>query len=332
LRVVAPSGSALGLPELSRVCDTPLPMIVDVRHLLTLKAIAETGSLTRAAKRRALTLSAISHQIRELEHLLGVTLIERRTKPLALAPAGARLVACAELVLPAIAQAESDAVRLGGASGARLHLALECHSCFEWLLPAIDALREAWSELDIDLRLGPRFDPIPALLSGEVDAVLGTDRTAHPGVHYDGIFRYEIVLVVPATHALARKSSVEARDLLHESFVTYPVELERLDVVTRFLRPAGVEPKRARTAELTSVLLQLVKSGRGVAALPSWALFDARDAPELRTLKLGKAGLHSELFVAVREDERGAPHQTAFLSIARKTAFELLRDIEPMPT
>lgn len=305
-------------------------MIVEVRHLLTLKAIAETGSLTRAAKRRALTLSAISHQIRELEHLLGVTLIERRTKPLALAPAGARLLACAEVVLPALAQAEADAVRLGAARGARLHLALECHSCFEWLLPALDALREAWGELDIDLRLGPRFDPIPALLAREVDAVLGTDRTAHPGVHYEGIFRYEIVLVVPASHPLARKASVEAVELRNEPFVTYPVEPERLDVVTRFLRPAGIEPNRTRTAELTSVLLQLVKSGRGVAALPSWALFDARDAPEFRTLKLGKDGLHSELFVAVREEERSAPHQAAFLTIARKTAFELLRDIAPV--
>ncbi|MGC4086707.1 MAG: LysR family transcriptional regulator [Polyangiaceae bacterium] len=305
-------------------------MIVEVRHLLTLKAIAETGSLTRAAKRRALTLSAISHQIRELEHLLGVTLIERRTKPLALAPAGARLLTCAEAVLPLLAQAEADAVRLGSKPGARLHLALECHSCFEWLLPAIDRLREAWSELDIDLRLGPRFDPIPALLAREVDAVLGTDRTAHPGVHYEGIFRYEIVLVVPANHPLARRPHIEPADVRHEMWVTYPVELERLDVVTRFLRPAGVEPKRDRTAELTSVLLQLVKSGRGVAALPSWALFDARDAPELRRLRLGKGGLHSELFVAVREDERAAPHQTAFANVARKTAFELLEDIQPI--
>jgi LysR family transcriptional regulator for metE and metH len=305
-------------------------MLVELRHLETLKAIHETGSLTRAAKRRALTLSAISHQIRELENLLGVVLLERRQTPLTLTAAGARLVACADIVLPEVARAEADLSRLSENRGARLHLALECHSCFDWLLPAIDALRETWPELDIDLRLGPRFDPIPALVAGEVDAVLGTDRVEHAEVQYEGLFRYEIVLVVPKNHALAQRSSVDAEALRNQPFVTYPVELERLDVVTRFLRPAGVEPVRARTAELTSVLVQLVKSGRGVAALPRWALADSDVLRDLHTLRLGESGLFGELFLAIRRAERAAAHQSAFLAIARKTAFELLSEISPL--
>lgn len=304
-------------------------MTIEIRHLATLQAIAETGSLTRAAKRRSLTLSAVSHLVRELETLLGVELLDRRSKPIALTPAGKRLLSCAEAVLPLIASAEADLARLSGDRRARLHLALECHSCFDWLLPTLDTLREAWPELDLDLRLGPRFDPIPALVSHEVDAVLGTDRVEHPDVHYDGVFRYEIVLVTPKDHRLSHAQWVEPGELAGEPFVTYPVELERLDVVTRFLRPAGVELVRARTAELTSILLQMVKSGRGLAALPRWAVIDTKNSEELGLVRLGKGGLHSELFLAVRTAAREEPHLRAFLDIARRTSFELLAEIEP---
>lgn len=301
-------------------------MILETRHLETIRAIAETGSLTRAAKRRNLTLSAVSHQLKELETLLGTPLFDRQ-KPLAPTRAGARLLACAHSVLPLISAAEADVARLVRDRSARLHLALECHSCFEWLLPALETLRAAWPDLDVDLRLGPRFEPIPALLSGEVDAVLGTDRVEHEGVHYDGVFRYEIVLVVGRSHRLAEREFVLPSDLASEPFVTYPVELERLDVVTRFLRPAGVEPIRTRTAELTPILLQLVQSGRGIAALPRWAVEDSPALPELARVSLGAEGLHSELFLAVRKPDRAAPHVAAFLEVARRTSVELLAGI-----
>jgi LysR family transcriptional regulator for metE and metH len=302
-------------------------MILETRHLETLRAIAATGSLTRAAKRRNLTLSAVSHQLKELETLLGTALFNRQ-KPLAPTEAGARLVACAESVLPLLAAAEADVARLVRDRRARLHLALECHSCFEWLLPALETLRAAWPELDVDLLLGPRFEPIPALLSGEVDAVLGTDRVEHEGVHYDGVFRYEIVLVVRRGHALAGRDYVVPADLAGEPFVTYPVELERLDVVTRFLRPAGVEPVRARTAELTPILLQLVQSGRGISALPRWAVTDSSARNDLAFVSLGERGLFSELFLAVRKPDRSEPHVAAFLEVARRTSEELLAGIE----
>jgi LysR family transcriptional regulator for metE and metH len=305
-------------------------MTIEIRHLATLHAIAETGSLTRAAKRRSLTLSAVSHLVRELETLLGVELLDRRSKPIALTPAGKRLLTCADAVLPLIAATEADLARMSGERHARLYLALECHSCFDWLLPTLDTLREAWPELDLDLRLGPRFDPIPALVARDVDAVLGTDRVEHPDVHYEGIFRYEIVLVTPKDHRLAKKPWVEPHELAAEPFVTYPVEPERLDVVTRFLRPAGVEPVRARTAELTTILLQMVRSGRGVAALPRWAVVDTKNSDELGMVRLGKSGLYSELFLAVREDGRDEPHLRAFLEIARTTSFELLAEIQPV--
>ncbi len=306
--------------------------MLESRHLQTVAAVADTGSLTAAARRLHLTLSAVSHQLRELESLFGTTLFDRKARPIKATAAGERLLACARATLPLLAQAEADVLVLAGQKPAeRLFLALECHSCVEWLLPALDALRATRPDLDVDLRLGPRFDPIPALLSREVDAVLSTDPTPDPGVEHSRLFRYEIVLLVSAEHALATRTNVEPDDLREQAFVTYPVELTRLDFYTRFLRPAGIEPQVSRTAELTSVLVQLVRSRRGIAALPRWAVADELGRGGLSSLRLGKSGLHSEVLLSTRAADKDTPLMQAFLAVARQVSRAALADIEPLP-
>ena len=80
--------------------------MLESRHLQTVLAVADTGSLTAAAKRLHLTLSAVSHQLRELESLFGVALFDRKARPVKTTAAGERLLACARPVLPLLAQAE----------------------------------------------------------------------------------------------------------------------------------------------------------------------------------------------------------------------------------
>lgn len=306
-------------------------MILESRHLQTVAAVADTGSLTAAAKRLHLTLSAVSHQLRELELLFGTPLFDRKARPIKTTAAGERLLQCARLTLPLMAQAEADVLTLVGQNASeRLFLALECHSCIEWLLPALDELRAARPELDVDLRLGPRFDPIPALLSREVDAVLSTDRTPDPGVHHSALFRYEIVLLASSDHVLATREFVEPSDLAKHPFVTYPVELTRLDFYTRFLRPAGIEPNVARTAELTSVLVQLVRSRRGLAALPRWAVADELARGGLCAVRLGPAGLHSEVLLSTRAADTETPLMQAFLAVARSVSRSALEGVVPV--
>lgn len=305
--------------------------MLESRHLETVRAVADTGSLTAAAKRLHLTLSAVSHQLRELESLCGVALFDRKARPIKATAAGERLLTCARQVLPQIEQAERDVLALAGQKPSeRLFLALECHSCIEWLLPALDELRATRPELDVDLRLGPRFDPIPALLSREVDAVLSTDRASDPEVRHSALFRYEIVLLLSAEHPLASRESVEPEELRDQPFVTYPVELTRLDFYTRFLRPAGIEPKVARTAELTSVLVQLVRSRRGLAALPRWAVADELSRGGLAAVRLGRAGLHSEVLLSTRAAEADTPLMQAFLAVARRVSKSALAFVTPL--
>src|SRR5690606_38681596 len=89
----------------------------------------------------------------------------------------------------------------------------------------------------------------------------------------------------------------------------------------------GVEPAAIRKAELTPIILQLVASRRGVAALPNWALTEYLPHGWLRLVRLGASGVWRTLYAAVRAEDTEAPFIRDFLAIAREVCFRNLDGI-----
>ncbi len=297
---------------------------LELRHLRTLVALRDTGSLVEAAERVFLTQSALSHQLKDLESRLGVTLFIRKTRPVRFTTAGRRLLKLADQVLPLVHGAEHDLERLAGGESGRIYMAIECHSCFEWLLPAINAYREEWPDVELDIASGFHFAPLPALARGDLDLVITADPIEELGLAYLPLFSYEAQLAVARDHELADKPWVEPADLSSEVLICYPVDRSRLDVFTSFLDPANVEPARVRSAELTTMMIQLVASGRGVACLPNWALHEYRQRDYVQVKSLGEDGVWPTLYAAVRADQADAAFIRGFIDVAKQTCFENL--------
>ncbi|WP_259699731.1 LysR substrate-binding domain-containing protein, partial [Pseudomonas protegens] len=98
---------------------------------------------------------------------------------------------------------------------------------------------------------------------------------------------YEAMLAVANQHPLASKPFVVPEELLSETLITYPVERDRLDIFTRFLEPADIEPAQVRTSELTVMMMQLVASGRGVCGMPHCALHEYSSRRYVKAKRLG---------------------------------------------
>ncbi len=305
--------------------------MLELRHLRTLVSLREAESLVEAAERLHLTQSALSHQLKDLEQRLGLPLFVRKTKPVRFTSAGLRLLRLADQLLPQVRQAERDLQRLAGGQAGRLHMAIECHSCFQWLMPTIDQFRIAWPEVEVDFASGYFFAPLPALARGDLDLVVTSDPQTLPGISYVPLFTYEALLAVSNQHPLATRSHIEPADLAGETLITYPVERERLDVFKQFLDPAGVEPLSVRTAELTVMMLQLVASGRGVSCLPNWALAEYSQRGYVSARRLGSEGLFGTLYAAVREDMLGMSYLQDFLLTAKDTSFATLEGVSAKP-
>ena len=270
-----------------------------------------------------ITQSALSHQIKSLEEQTGVELFVRRSKPLRLSAAGLRFLRLAERVLPEIDALQHEFSALRSGRSGRLHIAIECHACFEWLFPVLERFRKLWPDVDVDIRPGLAFDALPALQKEDVDLVVSSDPENLAGVTFTHLFDYAPVFVASSQHALAQKPFIEAEDFRGETLITYPVDRSRLDLFNQLLIPAKVEPAHVRQVELTAVILLLVASNRGVTVLPDWVVREVKYHSDYITRPLTQNKITRGLFAATRDVDHEKPFMRDLIQFAGQEAQRL---------
>lgn len=300
-------------------------MYIELRHLRTIRAIQQAGGLARAADMLNMTQSALSHQVKGLEDQAGMELFVRRSKPMRLSAAGLRMLRAADRILPEIDALEEEFRALRAGRTGRLHIAIECHACFDWLFPVLELFRHAWPEIDVDIRAGLAFEALPALHREDVDLVISSDREPPPGIVFNPLFDYHPTFVASSQNALAAKAFITAEDFRDQVLITYPVGRDKLDVFTEVLTPAKVEPRAQRTAELTAVILMLVGSNRGVAVLPDWVMREVKTNADYITRPLGPDPVTKRMYAATREEDAAKPYIAHFLRLARSEPVKLQR-------
>src|SRR6202050_2315430 len=205
---------------------------LEIRHLETLLALAECGSLSKAAARLFLTQSALAHQHKTVESQYGAALVEKNVRPLRFTAIGQRLLALARVVLPQMAEAGRDVARLAQGHAGPLRVAVQCHNCFDWLMPAMDAYRTLWPEVELDIISGFLMDPLPLLDQGEAElAIIHDPQEAHPTVVFSPLFRYESVALMSPRHRLAAKPWLAAGGFAGDTPLTSPLPGQKLGVV-----------------------------------------------------------------------------------------------------
>ena len=300
-------------------------MYIELRHLRTIRAIHQAGGLAKAADLLNMTQSALSHQVAGLEDQAGMELFVRRSKPMRLSAAGHRMLRAAERILPEIDAMEEEFRALRAGKTGRLHIAIECHACFDWLFPVLELFRHAWPEVDVDIRADFAFDAFPALHREEVDLVIASDSGPMPGITFNPLFDYHPTFVAAASNPLAAKGYIQAEDFRDQTLITYPVGRDKLDVFSEILTPAKVEPRAHRTAELTAVILMLVGSGRGVAVLPDWVMREVKTNADYITRPLGPQPVTKRMYGATRDEDAARPYVAHFLRLARSEPVKLQR-------
>lgn len=301
--------------------------MLELRHFKTLVALSETGNLSKAGKRVNLSQPAVSHQIRAVEEHYGIELFERKSDPLRLTAAGQLLVELAQEVTRRVQDGERDLARIAQGNAGQLRIAVECHSCFDWLMPSMDACREHWPQVELDLVSGFHADPVGLLEENRADLVIVSHTQKRSGVTFHPLFSYEVLALMSHHHPLARKPYLTAADFRAETLVTYPIPDDRLDLVRDVLQPARVNPQRRKT-ELTVAILQLVASGRGVAALPGWTVQPFLDRNYVAWKPVGKRGLRSRLYAATTNETASLAYMSEFIRIMREVSQNTLQRIE----
>lgn len=285
-------------------------------HLMILRAVEQRGSLTAAAESLHLTQSALSHAIRKLEGQLGVEVWTRDGRSLRPTQAGLYLLGLANRLLPQLEHAERLMAQYAEGQRGTLRIGMECAPCYAWLLKVVAPYLAAWPDVDVDVKQRFQFGGIKAIEGWEIDVLVTPDPLFKPGLRFVPVFDYEQVLVVAQDHPLAGRAFVEPCDLVEEVLITYPVDIDRLDIYNQFFLPAGCAPRQRKTIETTDILLQMVASGRGVAALPRWLVEEYAARMPVAPVRLGPNGIPKQIFLGTREDDAAIGYLDAFIAMA----------------
>ena len=297
--------------------------MIELRHLKTLTAIREHGSLAAAANDLCLTPSALSHQLKELDQWFGIEVVNRRNRPVSFSNVGLRLLQLADDVLPQVQVAQSDISRIIHGQTGHIIFSSECHSCFDWLMPLLNQYKNHYPDVELDFASGFESNPHELLQLGEFDLLITADPIALKGVEYFPIFEYESRLVLSNTHPLVRTENITVQALAEETLITYPVDKHRLDIMSKLFIPSNILPKKIRTTDLTQMLIQLVASGRGIAALPDWVVNEYEQKGWVTSRRLScvsTTGLRRTLYAGYRIEELEKSYFEGFLKQLEKFA------------
>ena len=282
--------------------------------------MADAGSVTRAAERLHLTQSAVSHQVRELEDRLGVPVFLRVGRRMALSPAGRRLLETAERVLHELGRAEQE-MRTIGADGARLlRLCAQCNTGYHWLPPLLKEFHRAHPDVDVQVLAEHTSRPVDALVEGTLDLAFLTDPRPDSRLRIRALFEDEYVVLVGPSHRLAGRRRIEPAELAAEHLILYSPLRERGFTVRRMLEPHGIVPARTSHIQLTEAILEMVKAGLGVTALPRWSVEPAIRNRSVVALRVTRPGIWRPWAAATLADRSDLPWLDEFLDLLRKDA------------
>ena len=243
---------------------------MELRHLRYFVAVAEEGSLTNAAERRLHTAQpSLSRQIRDLELEVGVPLLERGARGIALTTAGRTFLDYARLALLQVdaageaarrsAQSEKRAFTIGFLAGQEL----------VWLPEVLRILRGEQPDIEITLASQSSPELAGALMRGKVDVAFLRREKDAPGIAFKSLIREPLVAVLPAGHRLAAQQAVRVQDLANEIYISPTRVAPALKaVIENYAAMSGIVLKPEYDAENLSSVLSLVTSTGGVTLIP----------------------------------------------------------------
>jgi DNA-binding transcriptional LysR family regulator len=288
-----------------------------------LREVAERGSIAAAARSLSFTPSAVSQQIATLEREAGVPLVERGPRSLRLTEAGRALVAHTEGILARLTAAEEEIRAIAGLRGGSLRLASFPTAYATIMPPAISEFRRRYPAVDLTLTEADPLASMARLRAGELDLALLYEYDfvplpADPSLELVPLLREPMRVLLPSSHAAARRHSVALAELAEESWVTSTSRSSCHEFVARACRSAGFEPRMGFESDDHQVWQGLVAAGVGVALASDLALTIVLPGVEVRPIEPDPPG--RGVFVAHRVGAGSTATIRAMLSVLREAA------------
>jgi DNA-binding transcriptional LysR family regulator len=292
---------------------------MDIRQLRYLVALADERHFTRAAAREHVAQPALSQQIRRLEDEIGLPLVERTTRQVAITDAGQLLVARARRIFAELEAADAELLALKGMETGRVTVGtMHTMGPIDVTL-ALAIFHQRHPGVELTVREESSEELAEKVRADELDlAFLSvTERIESHGLGLDQLVLEELVVLLPTAHPLAGQGELRMADLRDEEFISFRPGARLRELLFSAARTAGFEPRVTFESNESQRIRRLVSRGMGVAILPR---SDAvAPGAEVSVVALVDPPLARDITLAWREGRRHPPAVAEFLALARET-------------
>ncbi len=242
--------------------------VLEVKSLELLVAIAEEGTVTRAARRLHLTQSALSHRLISLQERLGVALFVRRGRGLALTPIGERLLMRARALLAEMNELEARCHE-PPPTPTELRVASQCFTCYHWLPVLLPHFELRHPDMRVSLVVESTRRAMQALEQDLVDVAICSESRQDEEFCSRLLFDDELVLALAPQHSLAHQESVAYADLADQKLYLHPPAPADKLWFREALGLGSCErgPSSIRYVPVTDSIIGLVARNHGTALL-----------------------------------------------------------------
>ena len=287
---------------------------MEIKYFKLINSIAEEGSIANSAEKLFLTQSALSHQLRELELQLGFKVFLRSRNKWILTEEGKELYKLGNDVLEKIKVGFEQIEQIKSGSKGNIKLSTECYSFYQGISGFIQKMGVLYPEITIDIILEATHQPIPKILSKEIDIAIVTQKPDHKDLKEVEVYNDEIFAIVNKENILSRKEFLSADDFKNEHLIIHSFPLETVSVYNNFLKPNKIIPKKISAVPLTEVALEMVEANMGLICVPIWAVNSFKISEEFTFKKLGSNGVKRIHYIVFRKEDKLKKYINDFIS------------------
>ncbi|MEM6804803.1 MAG: LysR family transcriptional regulator [Bacteroidota bacterium] len=287
---------------------------MEIKYFRLIKTIVEEGSIANSAEKLFLTQSALSHQLRELEERLGFRVFLRSRNKWKLTDEGAELYRLGNEILESIEKGFEHIAQLRTASAGNIKVSTECYSFYQGLCSFIQKLGRLYPEIRVDLILEATHQPIPKILSHEIDIAILTSKPLDESLSSIALYEDEIFAIMHQENSVSTKDFLDVQDFTEAHLIIHSFPLDTVSVYHQFLKPNKLTPKKISAIPLTEVALEMVNANMGIICMPKWALNSFKISDDVIFKRIGAHGLKRTHHLVFRKSDKSKKYMNDFIS------------------
>lgn len=298
---------------------------MELRQLRYFEAVASTLNFSRAAERLHIAQPPLSRQIQQLEDELGVSLLDRSSRPLKLTNAGSFFYDQTVQVLARLKEIQAATRRIGAGGTRWMGIGFVPSILYGFLPNVLQRFTNENENLDISLSELTSVQQAEALKAGRIDVGFGRLAIQDEGLQNIVLTEELMVVAIPSGSALCKETTIPLRRLVSEVLVLYPAAPRPsfADQVLHQFSVRGYEVRKTYETNGLQTAIGLVAAGMGVTIVPESVQRLRRDdvtyrpldeqgitSPLIMTIRVGDTSDHVAKFRAMIEAALAAPDDT----------------------